>query len=142
MSVVAKSSQAAIIQQKNEREERRLWLILLAIMTVFVVCTLPAAAFTVFVSDSQELNFSFQILRSLANILEFTKFALNFYLYCMINPNIRTLFACRLRCKSTNLKIPISRGNRPALAALVLMHTNPDRYIHSIRWSDQNHTPK
>lgn len=140
LSVLSQSCQAVIQQQKNEREERRLWLLLLAIMLTFVVCTLPAATLTIFVSDKKETNFGFQIIRSMSNILEFTKFALNFYLYCMINVNIRKLFVARILCKSSDIKVPMSRGsrNRPALAALVLMHTNPDRYLHSLNVNNQH----
>ena len=41
----------------------------------------------------------FQVGRAITNILESSKFALNFYLYCMINPDIRKLAGYKLRCE-------------------------------------------
>lgn len=131
------------MKQKTEREEKRLWYLLLAIMTIFFVCTLPAAPLTILVTDRWDHNLPFQIIRSVSNILEFTKFALNFYLYCMINPDIRRLFLRRFTfCRRGIYKNSFSsnypsgvhsrpamlKGARNTLSALLLTE-EPDRKI-------------
>ncbi|KAF7633147.1 G_PROTEIN_RECEP_F1_2 domain-containing protein [Meloidogyne graminicola] len=74
--------------EKSEKEERRLFTLLFLITIVFFVCTIPAAPLTILISNKQDNSLPFQIYRSLANLLEITKFALNFYFYCLINPDI------------------------------------------------------
>jgi sulfur relay (sulfurtransferase) DsrC/TusE family protein len=36
-------------------------------------------------------------MRTVTNLMEMTKYTLNFYLYCMINPDIRMLCLYKLR---------------------------------------------
>ncbi|EPB75622.1 hypothetical protein ANCCEY_05311 [Ancylostoma ceylanicum] len=40
-----------------------------------------------------------RIFRAIVNLLEFTKFALNFYFYCLINPDIRRICMHVIMCK-------------------------------------------
>ncbi|KAM3728870.1 putative G-protein coupled receptor [Dirofilaria immitis] len=87
------------ISTKIEQEERQLFTLLFSITIIFFVCTIPAAPLTIFVSDKQSFNVSFQIIRAIINVMEFTKFALNFYFYCLINPNIRLICFHMLRCR-------------------------------------------
>ncbi|WKY17217.1 hypothetical protein Q1695_001662 [Nippostrongylus brasiliensis] len=87
------NSQKRFIFEKSEREEKRLFMLLFAIIIVFFLCTIPAAPLTILVADNKSNNFPFQIFRAIVNLLEFTKFALNFYFYCLINPDIRRICA-------------------------------------------------
>lgn len=41
----------------------------------------------------------FQVIRAIVNLLEFTKFALNFYFYCLINPDIRQICMHVIQCQ-------------------------------------------
>ncbi|WKY17216.1 hypothetical protein Q1695_001662 [Nippostrongylus brasiliensis] len=93
------NSQKRFIFEKSEREEKRLFMLLFAIIIVFFLCTIPAAPLTILVADNKSNNFPFQIFRAIVNLLEFTKFALNFYFYCLINPDIRRICAHVIMCK-------------------------------------------
>ncbi|CAJ0583861.1 unnamed protein product, partial [Mesorhabditis spiculigera] len=57
------------------------------------------APLTVLVADNKSNNVKFQIFRAVVNLLEFTKFALNFYFYCLINPDIRRICAHVIMCR-------------------------------------------
>lgn len=93
------TSQKRFVTEKSEKEEKRLFTLLFAICIVFFVCTIPAAPLAIFVSDTLSKNLNFQIFRAVVNLLEFTKFALNFYFYCLINPEIRTICSHVITCK-------------------------------------------
>lgn len=92
-------SQKHVVCEKSQKEEKRLFLLLFSIIIVFFVCTIPAAPLTIFVSDKRSRNIGFQIFRATVNVMEFTKFALNFYFYCLINPEIRHICFYMVRCK-------------------------------------------
>jgi hypothetical protein len=81
------------------QEEKRLFVLLFAIIIVFFLCTIPAAPLTIFVADYRSQNLTFQIIRAIVNLLEFTKFALNFYFYCLINPDIRRICMHMIQCQ-------------------------------------------
>ncbi|CAI2358229.1 unnamed protein product [Caenorhabditis sp. 36 PRJEB53466] len=93
------NSQKKFMFEKSEREEKRLFILLFAIVIVFFVCTIPAAPLTILVADTKSNNVGFQIFRAVVNLLEFTKFAMNFYFYCLINPDIRSICAHVIMCK-------------------------------------------
>uniref|UniRef100_A0A915P266 G-protein coupled receptors family 1 profile domain-containing protein n=2 Tax=Meloidogyne TaxID=189290 RepID=A0A915P266_9BILA len=63
------------------------------------------APLTILISDKQDRSLPFQIYRSLANLLEITKFALNFYFYCLINPDICHVCIQILKCRAAYKKI-------------------------------------
>ncbi|CEF61310.1 G protein-coupled receptor, rhodopsin-like family and GPCR, rhodopsin-like, 7TM domain-containing protein [Strongyloides ratti] len=90
------------IHEKSEQEEKRLFLLLFTIVIIFMICTIPAAPLTIFVSDARQSELGFQIFRAITNLLEFTKFALNFYFYCLINPEIRIICYHIVCCKKLN----------------------------------------
>ncbi|UMM43755.1 hypothetical protein L5515_019130 [Caenorhabditis briggsae] len=93
------NSQKKFMFEKSEKEEKRLFILLFAIVIVFFVCTIPAAPLTILVADTKNNNVGFQIFRAVVNLLEFTKFAMNFYFYCLINPDIRSICAHVITCK-------------------------------------------
>lgn len=93
------NSQKRFVYEKSEKEEKRLFILLFAIVIIFFVCTIPAAPLTILVADAKSNNVPFQIFRAIVNLLEFTKFALNFYFYCLINPDIRGICAHVIMCK-------------------------------------------
>ena len=51
------------------------------------------------ITSLRRLQTDFKIFRAIVNILEFTKFALNFYFYCLINPNIRNICTSVVMCR-------------------------------------------
>ncbi|CAD6187496.1 unnamed protein product [Caenorhabditis auriculariae] len=93
------NSQKRFMYEKSEKEEKRLFILLFAIVIIFFVCTIPAAPLTILVADAKTNNVPFQVFRAIVNLLEFTKFALNFYFYCLINPDIRSICAHVITCK-------------------------------------------
>jgi len=123
----------------DEHEERRLFTLLIAIIIIFFLCTIPAAPLTVLVRDSWAKNLPFQIARAVINLLEFTKFALNFYLYCLINPDIRRVCFNMLTCQELGKPArvkgqpvnPISRYTRSTRSTQRGGTTSPGREISS-----------
>lgn len=93
------NSQKHFVYEKSEKEEKRLFILLFAIIIIFFLCTIPAAPVTILVADSKSNNLPFQIFRAVTNLLEITKFALNFYFYCLINPDIRQICIYVITCK-------------------------------------------
>jgi hypothetical protein len=123
------------ITEKSEQEERRLFFLLFAIIIVFFLCTIPAAPLTIFVTDYRSKNLTFQIIRAIVNLLEFTKFALNFYFYCLINPDIRriswNIIQCRKLSKPARVKgqpvNPISIYTRSTKSTVRAIHGDSSR---------------
>ncbi|KAI1703754.1 7 transmembrane receptor (rhodopsin family) domain-containing protein [Ditylenchus destructor] len=85
--------------ERSEQEEKRLFKLLFGVIIVFFVSTIPAAPLTVLVADRRSQNMAFQIFRAVTNLLELTKFALNFYFYCLINPDIRRICFQVIQCQ-------------------------------------------
>ncbi|XP_075558222.1 putative G-protein coupled receptor B0563.6 [Dermacentor variabilis] len=73
-------------------EEKRLVMLLAAIVIMFCVCMTPAAILTMLISDDKELNYGFQLFRAFANDMEMANFAMNFYVYCLCSTEIRETF--------------------------------------------------
>ena len=96
--LTTQSCHKRVYADKSEQEEKRLFSLLFAVIIVFFLCTIPAAPLTIFVADRHSQNLSFQIFRAVTNLLEFTKFALNFYFYCLINPDIRRICLNIMKC--------------------------------------------
>lgn len=106
--LINETKQKQYLSERSEQEEKRLFVLLFAIITVFLICTIPAAPLTIFSVDKRSQNIKFQIYRAIANSLEFTKFTLNFYIYCLINPDIRKIcfriILCRKLKRPAHLK--------------------------------------
>ncbi|KAL3079040.1 hypothetical protein niasHS_014822 [Heterodera schachtii] len=112
LSLSSQSFHRKAVVEKSEKEEKRLFTVLFAITVIFFLCTIPAAPVTIFISDRQSQSLPFQIFRSASNLLEITKFALNFYLYCLINPDIRRVCLRVLKCNGwTSLYERVSSGH-------------------------------
>uniref|UniRef100_T1J7B7 G-protein coupled receptors family 1 profile domain-containing protein n=1 Tax=Strigamia maritima TaxID=126957 RepID=T1J7B7_STRMM len=73
----------------NIQEERRLVMLLIAVVVMFVITMTPAAFLTLFLSNENARSFSFQAFRAFANNMEFVNYAMNFYLYCLCSSEIR-----------------------------------------------------
>lgn len=55
------NSQKKFMFEKSEKEEKRLFILLFAIVIVFFVCTIPAAPLTILVADTKNNNVGFQV---------------------------------------------------------------------------------
>lgn len=49
----------------------------------------PATALSLIYSDHLDDHFGFQVFRAIANILEISNFALNFFIYCLCSKQFR-----------------------------------------------------
>ncbi|XP_067144604.1 probable G-protein coupled receptor B0563.6 [Centruroides vittatus] len=94
-------------------EEKRLIVLLCGIVVLFFVCMTPAALLTLLNSDDKEANFSFQVFRSLANVIELANFSMNFYVYCFCSSDIRRTFVGLIlrRNKTTDNNFRTRKGS-------------------------------
>ncbi|CAN7993922.1 unnamed protein product [Ixodes hexagonus] len=91
-----------VYHSKRLARERRLVVLLGAIVVLFCVCMTPAAVLTVLNSDDLELNYGFQVFRAVANDMEMANFAANFYVYCLFSSDIRSTLLRLFRCSKTS----------------------------------------
>lgn len=99
--------------QVNYRNERRLTVLLGGACVTFLVCTTPSAIVTIMYTEETAKHFGFQVFMSVANCLELTNNALNFYVYTIASSDFRHQLR-KVFC--------ISRVGASAVA------TNTDRY--------------
>lgn len=75
------------------KESKRLMLILGGLSVQFVICTAPAAVLAIMIDSQEEsCNFSFAVFRAVANLLEVTKNASTFFVYCLCSGEYRQRF--------------------------------------------------
>ncbi|CAN7993920.1 unnamed protein product [Ixodes hexagonus] len=94
-------SKGAVYYSKRLTRERRLVVLLGAIVVLFCVCMTPAAVLRVLNSDDLEVHYGFQVFRAIANDMEMANFAANFYLYCLCSSDIRDTLVRLFRCSKT-----------------------------------------
>ncbi|XP_035220669.1 probable G-protein coupled receptor AH9.1 [Stegodyphus dumicola] len=99
---------------KKYREEQRLIILLAGIVILFFITMTPAAILTILNSDDKEFNFGFQLFRAIANVLELSNYAMNFYVYCMCSSEIRRTFIALATCTKPNLNTS-SASSKPSL---------------------------
>ncbi|CAB3399356.1 unnamed protein product [Caenorhabditis bovis] len=122
------NSQKRFMYEKSEKEEKRLFILLFAIVIIFFICTIPAAPLTILVADAKSNNAGFQIFRAVVNLLEFTKFALNFYFYCLINPDIRGICAHVIMCRKLT-RPPRVKGQPTTPISMYTRRDNTKRIV-------------
>lgn len=89
------------LKNKRYQEEKRIIRLLRAIVILFFVTMTPSAILSLLYSENQEYTYSFQIFRAVANNLELSNFALNFYVYCLCSREFRSaLFKVMTGCFS------------------------------------------
>ncbi|XP_053948513.1 probable G-protein coupled receptor B0563.6 isoform X2 [Anastrepha ludens] len=70
-------------------EERRLFLLLGSTSILFLVCVSPMAIVHMTIASEVLPNFSFQVFRALANLMELTNYSITFYIYCLFSEDFR-----------------------------------------------------
>ncbi|XP_063233036.1 probable G-protein coupled receptor B0563.6 [Bacillus rossius redtenbacheri] len=74
-------------------EERRLILLLGSTSILFLVCVSPMVILNVTLSEQNLTQYSYQVFRAVANLLEVTNYSITFYIYCFFSEDFRnTLF--------------------------------------------------
>ncbi|XP_035230502.1 probable G-protein coupled receptor AH9.1 [Stegodyphus dumicola] len=108
------SSQQQRDGNKKYREEQRLIILLAGIVILFFISMTPAAILTILNSDDKEFNFGFQLFRAIANVLELSNYAMNFYVYCMCSSEIRRTFLALATCTKPTLHAS-SASSKPSV---------------------------
>ncbi|OXA47422.1 putative G-protein coupled receptor AH9.1 [Folsomia candida] len=105
-------------ESKKFAEESRIMLLLGSTSVLFFVCVTPMVILSLMFTKSLLKSFSFQVFRSVANLLELTNYSLTFYIYCLFSREFRTTFLSFFKPKNgkkspivTN-KISGGRGNQ------------------------------
>ncbi|KAM7305559.1 putative G-protein coupled receptor B0563.6 isoform X1 [Ixodes scapularis] len=91
-----------VYDTKRLTRERRLVVLLVAIVVMFCVCMTPAAILRVLNNDDLESNYGFQVFRAVANDMEMANFAVNFYVYCLCSSDIRRTLMRLFRCSGAS----------------------------------------
>ncbi|GMT05410.1 hypothetical protein PENTCL1PPCAC_27584, partial [Pristionchus entomophagus] len=73
---------------------------------MFFICNIPAALNLLFIDEVRKRAFDYQIFRAVANILEITNHASQFYVFCACSSDYRTTFLLKFPC----FKKAYSRG--------------------------------
>ncbi|KAF8386593.1 hypothetical protein PRIPAC_75735 [Pristionchus pacificus] len=73
---------------------------------MFFICNIPAALNLLFIDEVRKRSFDYQIFRAVANILEITNHASQFYVFCACSSDYRTTFLLKFPC----FKKAYSRG--------------------------------
>uniref|UniRef100_A0A915KHV2 G-protein coupled receptors family 1 profile domain-containing protein n=1 Tax=Romanomermis culicivorax TaxID=13658 RepID=A0A915KHV2_ROMCU len=88
-------------QQLYLREQRNLYILLTVVAVMFFVCNTPAAINLLLISDELKKSPGYLIFRALANFMEITNHALNFYVFCMCSEDYRRTFMATFPCVKT-----------------------------------------
>ncbi|XP_054722395.1 probable G-protein coupled receptor AH9.1 [Uloborus diversus] len=114
MSNVNSAAQQQRDGNKKYREEQRLIILLAGIVILFFISMTPAAVLTILNSDDKEFNFGFQLFRAIANVLELSNYAMNFYVYCMCSSEIRRTFIALVTCTKPTVTMS-SASSKPSV---------------------------
>ncbi|GFT76622.1 probable G-protein coupled receptor AH9.1 [Nephila pilipes] len=102
--------------RKRCKDKQRLCNLLTGIVILFVISMTPAAFLTILNREYKEFHFGFQLFRALANIIELSNYAMNFYVYCICNSEIRRNFVELVTCAKPNVN-ECSPSSRPSLVS-------------------------
>ncbi|XP_063240828.1 probable G-protein coupled receptor B0563.6 isoform X2 [Bacillus rossius redtenbacheri] len=100
-------------------EERRLILLLGSTSILFLVCISPMVILNVTLSEQNLNEYSYQVFRAVANLLEVTNYSITFYIYCLFSEDFRNTLLRTFRwpwCKSKPFTEAKAAGDRKPLA--------------------------
>ncbi|KAL3104178.1 hypothetical protein niasHS_002205 [Heterodera schachtii] len=72
--------------------------ILGGIAAMFFVCNIPAAINLLFINETVKKRFDYQVFRAMANLLEITNHAAQFYIFCVCSSDYRITFMQKFPC--------------------------------------------
>lgn len=81
---------AKSLKNKKYQAEKRLIVLLRAIVVLFFITMTPSSILSLIYSEMQEKTIGFQVFRAAANNLELANFAFNFYVYFLCSKEFRT----------------------------------------------------
>ncbi|KAG5681340.1 hypothetical protein PVAND_010785 [Polypedilum vanderplanki] len=92
-------------------EERRLMFLLGSTSLLFLVCVSPMAILHVTLSEENLSNFSYQVFRALANLMELLNYSITFYIYCLFSEDFRNTLLRTMRWPWRKDKTNVKRNN-------------------------------
>lgn len=84
--------------QQTSREQRNILFLLVAIAIMFFICNTPAAINLLFISEEKKKLPGYLFFRAIANLMEITNHALNFYVFCLCSRDYRKTFLYTFPC--------------------------------------------
>uniref|UniRef100_A0A0N5B8V3 G_PROTEIN_RECEP_F1_2 domain-containing protein n=1 Tax=Strongyloides papillosus TaxID=174720 RepID=A0A0N5B8V3_STREA len=85
-------------QGQNANRDENLLYLLGGIVVMFFICNIPAAVNLVFINETVKKRVDYQLFRAVANILEITNHASQFYIFCTCSSNYRVTFLRKFPC--------------------------------------------
>lgn len=85
-------------EQNNQPRDDTLLYILGGIVAMFFVCNIPAAINLLFINETVKKRVDYQIFRAIANLLEITNHAAQFYIFCVCSTDYRATFLQKFPC--------------------------------------------
>uniref|UniRef100_A0A0N4ZRN2 G_PROTEIN_RECEP_F1_2 domain-containing protein n=1 Tax=Parastrongyloides trichosuri TaxID=131310 RepID=A0A0N4ZRN2_PARTI len=85
-------------QGNNSNKDENLLYLLGGIVVMFFICNIPAAVNLVFINETVKKRVDYQLFRAVANILEITNHASQFYIFCTCSSSYRVTFLRKFPC--------------------------------------------
>uniref|UniRef100_A0A914PCG8 G-protein coupled receptors family 1 profile domain-containing protein n=1 Tax=Panagrolaimus davidi TaxID=227884 RepID=A0A914PCG8_9BILA len=82
---------------QSNRDDTLLY-ILGGIVVMFFICNIPAAINLLFINETVKKRVDYQVFRAVANILEITNHAAQFYIFCACSTDYRSTFLLKFPC--------------------------------------------
>lgn len=87
-----------VVVSGNDRRDDTLLFILAGIVIMFFICNIPAAINLLFINEMVKKRSDYQIFRAVANLLEITNHAAQFYVFCACSSDYRSTFLEKFPC--------------------------------------------
>uniref|UniRef100_A0A1I7ZX71 G_PROTEIN_RECEP_F1_2 domain-containing protein n=1 Tax=Steinernema glaseri TaxID=37863 RepID=A0A1I7ZX71_9BILA len=88
--------------QVSSSKDDTLLYMLGGIVAMFFICNIPAAINLLFINETVKKRVDYQIFRAVANLLEITNHAAQFYVFCACSTDYRTTFLLKFPCFKAN----------------------------------------
>lgn len=85
-------------REQNHSKDETLLYILGGIVAMFFICNIPAALNLIFINETVKKRVDYQFFRAIANILEITNHAAQFYIFCVCSTDYRATFLQKFPC--------------------------------------------
>uniref|UniRef100_A0A914D5R7 G-protein coupled receptors family 1 profile domain-containing protein n=1 Tax=Acrobeloides nanus TaxID=290746 RepID=A0A914D5R7_9BILA len=87
--------------QTSTSKDETLLYILGGIVVMFFICNIPAAINLLFINETVKKRVDYQVFRAMANLLEITNHAAQFYIFCACSTDYRITFLHKFPCFKT-----------------------------------------
>lgn len=108
-------------EQSTSNRDDTLLYILGGIVVMFFICNIPAAINLLFINETVKKRVDYQIFRAVANLLEITNHAAQFYIFCACSTDYRSTFLLKFPWFRVSTQTYISHSD-PNILTLGLLH--------------------